>query len=545
MFKINEDARKDGNLVQQPENDLPSGVEQLKDFRYNELLKAKVSNDIVNNIRALRLTSMKQFIHLLVAEPNLQIHLANDSLIELTNDLMKRNMVLLYYDTTFNLADIFVTPVVARNLHFVSNPIYPVAFLLHERKYESVHLQFLVQTISNLLNFNTGNVSFVHDREPAIVNSVRKCLELHGLTKNQFFCMNHIYTNIKMHVNKRSKLIKKKIEKVGSLKPIKVDVDKFIKEEGLILENESEEIESGKSSDESTNGEAGKFEELRSLAIFKKDLYNLRKNTASNDFDSKVNELSTNWNEKEKEYFNKNIRKDLKTNVGNITEADVYDEFNNVGESCNAYLKKFYNNRKQSIDALVLGLFNFTVTFLDKFNQGYKGFGKLVLKKEFQHLKTKQYKTPFKLDIESELMEIKGEFKLIESSVDLPRNLGQLYLAEYILKNLEIKQAGNSFIVPTPNSDEKYVVEFANNVYKCHCPLRGNCCHRMAIELKLNKKTTANPFDIDLMKNKRKTEKRSGQKGGNELDCRSLFKKVKTDETKSNWSPSNGEFECG
>ena len=65
----------------QPENDLRSGVEQFKDFRYHELLNAKVSNDIVNNIRALRLTSMKQFIHLLVVEPNLQIHLPNESLI--------------------------------------------------------------------------------------------------------------------------------------------------------------------------------------------------------------------------------------------------------------------------------------------------------------------------------------------------------------------------------------------------------------------------------------------------------------------------------
>lgn len=71
-------------------------------------------------------------------------------------------------------------------------------------------------------------------------------------------------------------------------------------------------------------------------------------------------------------------------------------------------------------------------------------------------------------------------------------------------KDKYISANGGTFVVENPDDrtkkyGAKVVVEYQNNKLVCHCSMNSQCCHKMAIELLLNKQTDAGPYDIDLL----------------------------------------------
>ena len=50
---------------------------------------------------------------------------------------------LLSYDTTFQLGDFYVSVLSFKHVLFKENPVIPVAFMFHERKFQTVHEHFL------------------------------------------------------------------------------------------------------------------------------------------------------------------------------------------------------------------------------------------------------------------------------------------------------------------------------------------------------------------------------------------------------------------
>ena len=77
-----------------------------------------------------------------------------DLLLELNNILATNQGTILQYDTTFNLGDFYVSPLVFRHSIFDKSPTIPVAFLIHDRKYSNVHEMFL-----NVLKTKIPNLS--------------------------------------------------------------------------------------------------------------------------------------------------------------------------------------------------------------------------------------------------------------------------------------------------------------------------------------------------------------------------------------------------
>ena len=78
--------------------------------------------------------------------PDLVVMCALKSLTEELNRLIQAELdipVLLSYDTTFSLGDIYVSPLLFRHVSFDSSPVVPAAFLLHERKFECTHESFM------------------------------------------------------------------------------------------------------------------------------------------------------------------------------------------------------------------------------------------------------------------------------------------------------------------------------------------------------------------------------------------------------------------
>ncbi len=75
---------------------------------------------------------------------------------------------LLSYDTTFQLGDFNVSPLLCRQVIFKNSPVMPVLFLIHERKFQEVHQVFMQHVAKNLPSLVEGGKKLVPDEEVGI-----------------------------------------------------------------------------------------------------------------------------------------------------------------------------------------------------------------------------------------------------------------------------------------------------------------------------------------------------------------------------------------
>lgn len=128
----------------------------------------------------------------------------------------------LAYDTTYDMGDFYVSIITFRQTEFVSSPVTPLIFLIHERKWEWLH-QFLFWRLLQLVpELNSKKVVertiIVTDEETAIVNAVKKYLP----NMPRFRCWIHAWKNIK------KKLRDLGISKKENLKEYKGDFIKLL-----------------------------------------------------------------------------------------------------------------------------------------------------------------------------------------------------------------------------------------------------------------------------------------------------------------------------
>ena len=108
--------------------------------------------------------------------PDLSLHLATENILSITKDITQisnenlKLKQLISYDTTFLLGDSSVPIVVARNIYFEGNPIFPVAFLIHDKKFRKYYHEFFTDIFEAAGLAKAVNVPFVTDREKGINN---------------------------------------------------------------------------------------------------------------------------------------------------------------------------------------------------------------------------------------------------------------------------------------------------------------------------------------------------------------------------------------
>lgn len=99
----------------------------------------------------------------------------------------------LYYDTTFNMGDFYVSTLLYRHTVFVNAPIMPLVMLLHERRTTASH-ELLFRWMKKLTGVQ--DAVFVVDREPAITNAIQNTLPHHTI----IYCWNHIIGDVRTWV---------------------------------------------------------------------------------------------------------------------------------------------------------------------------------------------------------------------------------------------------------------------------------------------------------------------------------------------------------
>ena len=169
-----------------------------------ERQRFRISHDGLYNIHEIAY-DLSGFVSKIVTYPDLIIVCGIPKMLNEIENLLHTDLSspqLLSYDTTFQLGDIYVSVLLMRHMLFESAPVMPVGFLLHERKQESAHeefMKFIAVSCPTLANHrNQNRIPMVTDEEHAICSSIDKWLP--GVTRLR--CWNYTFSAIKFWLRK-------------------------------------------------------------------------------------------------------------------------------------------------------------------------------------------------------------------------------------------------------------------------------------------------------------------------------------------------------
>ena len=157
--------------------DAPRNPKQVANLRAKVKAEERISSDAILNCHVL-VYELPDYVMHITTYPDLTVICGCKSMLSELQDLLQGTSArqLLAFDTTFHLGDFYVSPLLFRHTMFEEEPTMPAAFLVHERKLQSVHELFF-QTIGHhvkALTRASGKIPIVTDEEKAIVNAIEK-----------------------------------------------------------------------------------------------------------------------------------------------------------------------------------------------------------------------------------------------------------------------------------------------------------------------------------------------------------------------------------
>ena len=178
----------------------PRNVKQIKNLQAKDRQCVRLTHDALSMYNVHELAyDLGDFVYKIITFPDLIIVCGLNVVLQELNRIISavtKTPILLPYDTTFQLGDFYVSPLLFRHVLFNESPIIPAAFMLHERKFQSAHEEFMkyismkVPSLSKL----ERPIPIVTDAESGICNAIDKCLP--GVHRLQ--CWNHLINSIKM-----------------------------------------------------------------------------------------------------------------------------------------------------------------------------------------------------------------------------------------------------------------------------------------------------------------------------------------------------------
>mgnify|MGYP003471151593 FL=1 len=121
-----------------------------------------------------------------------------DKLLQLKTD----ETVCLFYDTTFDLGNFYVSTISFQHLMFTENPVIPIAHIIHERKFQKIHENFFQYIEEKIPRLGTKNIAIVTDREQGLINAIHNVFP--NLTN--LLCWNHIIRDVKQWLRSKGEI---------------------------------------------------------------------------------------------------------------------------------------------------------------------------------------------------------------------------------------------------------------------------------------------------------------------------------------------------
>ena len=100
--------------------------------------------------------------------------------------------VTLHYDTVFNMGDFYLSTLVFQHSIFEKDPIIPVAYFIHSRRYQQDHIKFMQILRQSLPLLAAKKILMVTDREFDFSDIFPQCLNV--------FCWNHLERDLHFYL---------------------------------------------------------------------------------------------------------------------------------------------------------------------------------------------------------------------------------------------------------------------------------------------------------------------------------------------------------
>lgn len=456
----------------------PRNIMQVKNLRKSEHSKEMLLRDELFSIFEMTKGDLKDFLKKYTYTPDGSILvLGSQETIDFSQKLLKECNTnsetlaqLITYDTTFECGDIYVSPLVMRNTYLTDDPIFPVLFLLHDRKKQWQHEEFFQIAVKELkLNQNATMIPLATDREKSIVNAISNVYP----GSNHVFCQNHIQRDVEFWIKQQKNYTS------DDIKALKHNIRQ-------LLESESAE-----------------------------------------EFDLLYEQISKKWTASFLEYFNKNLLVDVRTRGAafNFKKFLVFKDVsatNNQSESFNKVIKEAICNKELPLDALFLALFQIQMYYLNEFNRALRNLGQCTPKDEYKTLKQIPLGPLAHLTSREIIERLAASVQNVPHATEKTAKYRSTTkaLAKLIIDNdlLSIDSKSKSHIVRSPYQNERYIIWIENDRYVCSCKSTGLCSHVIAVLM-------FNEIDIPegnqdkctyklsvLLKRKRGHEGKSGRK---------------------------------
>lgn len=365
--------------------------------------------------------------------------------------------VIFTVDTTYNLTDFYVTPLLMLIEAENGCHQFPVMHLIHDRRAKSVQLELMRQLSSAITSEELHKkMIFLTDREPGIVLSIRESFR----SSLQFFCWNHL----------------------------KKDLERWLTTHRYSSSDTEEYVD---------------------------DLYRLLRSASVDEFDLTFVEIKSKWDADALGYFRTNMLSDIRNHAATFLLFDAelpYPDagcYTNAAESYNATLKRTAGWKKLLLEDLVLLLTRLQCFSLSEMRRGQCGTGEWKFSRNSWLLEVSVPTPPwFPLDLSS----LKPEFfseKTSEPHDTVHRINSEL--ANDILDKQGITHVPSrkAFIV---EGTSKHLVEL-HPIEKCDCKNSPRCCHVLAAKFSIgDTKPTKSKKALKITKMRRSSKQRSGQK---------------------------------
>ena len=136
--------------------------------------------------------SQVNYIHVVeVTRENLCMVIGLPEVVKDFVEVHKGEMPTVYYDTTFNMGDFYISTLLYRHSLFEGCPVIPLLMLVHERRTTESH-QLLFDWFVRLTGMKV--VTCVVDREKAITNAISTALPGASIV----YCWNHILGDVRV-----------------------------------------------------------------------------------------------------------------------------------------------------------------------------------------------------------------------------------------------------------------------------------------------------------------------------------------------------------
>ncbi len=177
----------------------PRNLKQLRNLRFKALNSSRISHDSLYNLHEIAY-DLTNFVWKITSFPDLICMCGLDDLIEDANKhlMLSNTFQLLSYDTTFQLGDFYVSPLIARYSIFEQKPCVPIAFMIHERKFSSTHQEMFRECVKKIPSLKSSPCPIVVDKEKAIMNAIH--MEMPGIPL--LLCWNNLFRDVRMWCHK-------------------------------------------------------------------------------------------------------------------------------------------------------------------------------------------------------------------------------------------------------------------------------------------------------------------------------------------------------